>query len=428
MSDDGALDGRGQVQFLKWRGVVGRNQVGDEPGQDATEVLGCITRQLAGQDIDRHDDHARPSNPIGRLAGHRIVDEGWLARFGRTHRRFDSSVDVATDVADDVQAQAASRQRVAQIGPGHQPRVQRCPVDRVDQHVQMRQVLLEDAVELLGVLVIAMEIEGLANCQRRGEMLLAKGGHIEYMARRSRIGGQSGQIARRHFLHRQMMQDIPDAAGDVAIARHADRQRRNARRQAGGSNGIRGNVHIDQRLSQIAVLVWLSQPGERVGGALPGQTLPQRAQRLQHPGDPGVPAEKDQSPPRVVGDFFVVDQRTAKLQQSSQHRHIVWLPLDDVREKDVSLARHEDVFGDFLDGQHHRTRRQVFIDLRAGLPKFVIGKCADRRWLHARFDAVAHAQLARDCGRHRDAPLPNALILPPHTDGCHGCCSSKCKV
>jgi hypothetical protein len=108
-------------------------------------------------------------------------------------------------------------------------------------------------------------------------------------------------------------------------------------------------------------------PLKGVGYSLESEPFPERPQRLDHPGKASVIPEEDQSPAVLIGHLLVVDQGAAHVKDLLQHRHIVGLPLDSVREEDVRLPSFQDRDGDLLDPEDYRARGEVICDFNPRL-------------------------------------------------------------
>ena len=145
-------------------------------------------------------------------------------------------------------------------------------------------------------------------------------------------------------------------------------------RRAGRGNLLEVCLHC----SQIPVLVGVADRLERTRAAERREPVIQAPGALDHPGIAGVNTEEDQTPAGVVGDRLVVDQRAAELHQPGEHRHVVRLSLDDMREVDVGRLRPQQLDRDLLDREDQRGVVQALLDPDASRTVLLIAVGADR--------------------------------------------------
>ena len=217
-------------------------------------------------------------------------------------------------------------------------------------------------------------------------------------------------------LDRQQIQDLPRAAGDVAVAGHPDHERRHCFWQPFGPDRRAHFGHGRLGLGQVAIRVRMPDSGERGRRAFPRQPAAQRPERLQRAGDPREPAEEDQPPALVVRDLLVVDQVAAQVEDALEHRHVVWLTLDHVGEEHVRLPRRELFQWDLFYAEDDRAGCQVLLQHRTRGPELRFRKGPAGGRLHVDLDAMFIFERPGVFRCNRDAAFPAALVLATDSD------------
>jgi hypothetical protein len=202
----------------------------------------------------------------------------------------------------------------------------------------------------------------------------------------------------------------------MSVPCEAEDERRHARIESLGRDPRPEPLDRRLGLPQVRVLVRQADLREGVGDALDRQPLPQGMQRVDHAGEPGVAPEEDQAAPGRVGDQFVVEQRATQVEQPPQHRHVVGLALDHVREEEIALLRNQEGGRDFLDPDDEVACAQIFADFRASGRVFPIRKDANGRGLDVKVQAVLADQRAHILRRERHPALPAVLVLATNPD------------
>ena len=124
---------------------------------------------------------------------------------------------------------------------GHQARVTRLPVDGVQQHVQVRQVPLEDAPIVLRPLVVVLQDE-LGIGRPRLHHVLFFEDHLGQLAGVD-VPQRVRQRGRLDVAVGQQVEDLLGALGDVAVAGEADHHRPELERQAVCGDGLARFAH-----------------------------------------------------------------------------------------------------------------------------------------------------------------------------------------
>ncbi len=160
MNDEGTLQMRGQLEAVEVGLPVGSGERLDHVPQHPAELSGRLARQLAGQVVDGHDHGAGTveAHPDGFGLGVPCV--AGRVGIGRLDGELDAALDVAADVGDRLQAWLTTL-TVVRLRPlaRHQPWVALVPVGRIDQHVEVWQVAIEDTAVALGVVVVLLQVE-----------------------------------------------------------------------------------------------------------------------------------------------------------------------------------------------------------------------------------------------------------------------------
>ena len=93
--------------------------------------------ELAWQVVDRHDERAIAREEIPLLRVMHVPQEGGFSGGRRPHSRFDSAVDVAADVRDDLESRLAVTPELLHLVEADGARMLRCPERSVDQHGEL---------------------------------------------------------------------------------------------------------------------------------------------------------------------------------------------------------------------------------------------------------------------------------------------------
>ena len=276
---------------------------------------------------------------------------------------------------------------------------------------------LEGPPVLLGVRVVVLKLELVPRRDRLHGVLL-----VEHRLVDGVPVGRSGRrerrkVLRRDLAERQEVEDLRSAAIGVPVAGERADERIQDVGEALGENALAGGRDRDLRLGQRRV-------GERVVNVLEGvrpdslvtQPAAEGPDRVDHPGVSGLEAEEDQPPPAVVRDLLVVHQGAAELHQAPQHRHVVLLPLRDVREEHVHLAGREQLGRHLLDSEDHAAGCEVRADGGTGFLVGALRKGADLRRLDHDAQVLALGEHGDVVGCQGDPALPAILRLAADSD------------
>lgn len=411
MRDDGAAQLVGQVERLVRAAPVAARQRRDEAHQAVAEVVRGLDRQLAGEVVDRHHQHAASAEALGLGSRHRVVAEDRLPRVGRAHRRFDAAVDVARDVADHPQLRLLlGLPERRELLPGHQSGLRRLPEGAVDEHREVAQEGREAARVALGVGAELGGVEAAVGAPAEPVVALEDRA-IEDVTRAVAVLAELEQDLRVDVDDRQPLEDLHGSLRDVAGAGEAADDRSAAGRQAAPADLLADARDVRERLLEARVLVRQTQALEGALDPLGREALSEGPERVEHPGVAGVTAEEDEPAPLAVDDPFVVDQRRPELEQAREHRHVVRLSLDDVREIDVDAAGAQLLDRDLLDPEDDVARLQAPLERRAGVFVVAVEEGSAVRRLDVHRKPLLLDQLADVVGSERCPALPAVLVL-----------------
>ena len=281
----------------------------------------------------------------------------------------------------------------------------------------------KDAAVALGVLEIGIEVKGFI-AARGHHVLLAKDDLIQLA--RGQIGAQFALVAQVDVRKGRLRSAAQGLANMLRTARHiavsgdTDDHGTELGRQAAA--GVEVCAHRGERALSIGeACVAVGRLEGSQCGFIPfyRKALAQGPQRVKHAGEPGVIAKEHQAAPRIVGDFFVVDQGAAQIHHAAEKGHIIGLRFDGMGKTQIRLAVAKLGERDFFDPYDEVGAAQVFADVGTCVAVFFIGEYANGRWLQKHLQAVLFDQGADIVWSERRAPFPWAFFFAPNRQYLH---------
>ena len=99
----------------------------------------------------------------------------------------------------------------------------------------------------------------------------------------------------------------------------------------------------------------LLQITDRRGSIFPGQSLAERPHSIKDSRQSRMPAEENQPTSFAVGYGLVLDKLTFQFHHFLQHRHVMHLTFNNMREENVRCSCAEKLRRDLFNGKHDRT-------------------------------------------------------------------------